>query len=227
MNPEQIEQLERVTLSMVVQALKDYKGKAVAIFREETDKAQDIAEDITRESIEEMRLPRIDTRLYGKVDVKKAIYAFLPDAIPVALMLDAKAEKGDEGKARIQMSQTSMRVRMIRSGEPVDEGGLLGKTIERDGRTLQTVTVVAKYVYHDLESGFGLDKILVICIPNGQLQDKYNPNMTNTIWNAGPDSQTRGEDFRVRVNLKALKQIASWRVREIPCGQETSTQPNP
>ena len=219
MNPEQIEQLERFTLSMVVQALKDYKDKAVAIFREETDQVQDIAEDITRESIAEMQLPRIDIRLYGKVDVKKAIYAFLPDAIPVALMLDAKAESGAEGNARIQMSQTSMRVRMIRSGEPVDEAGLLEKTIKRGGRTLQTVTVVAKYVYHNLESGFGLDKILVICIPNGQLQDKYNPNMDDTIWNVGPDAPTRGEDFRVRVNLKALKRIAPWRVQEIVCGQ--------
>ena len=43
-------------------------------------------------------------------------------------------------------------------------------------------------------------------------------------WNAGPDSQARGEDFRVRVNLKALKRIAPWRVQEIICGQTKVVQ---
>lgn len=217
MNPEQIEQLERFTLSMVVQALKDYKDKAVAIFRAESDKAQDIAEDVTREALDEMRLPRIDVRLYGKVDVKKAIYAFLPNAIPVALMLDAKAEKGDVATVTIQMDQTSMRVRMVRKGQPVDEGGKLETTIESEDKTLQTVTVIAKYVYRELHSGYGLDKILVVCIPNGQLQDQYNPDMKHTIWGVGRHAPTRGEVFRVRVRLGQLKRIAPWRVHEIVC----------
>ena len=166
MNPDQIERLEEVTQSMVIQALSDYKDKAVEIFRNETDKAQDLAEDVTREAIDEMRLPRIDIRLYGKVDVKKAIYAFLPDAIPVALMLDAKTEEHNDTTATIQMGQTSMRVRMIQKKKPIGEAGLLTTTIESEGRALQTVTILAKYVYHGLKPGYGLDKILVVCLPN-------------------------------------------------------------
>ena len=93
MNLDDLERLEEVTLSMVVQAIIDYKDRAVTIFKEETDKAQDIAEDVTREALDEMHIPKINLRLYGKADVKKAIYVFLPKAIPVALMLDTKQKK--------------------------------------------------------------------------------------------------------------------------------------
>ncbi len=118
MKPDEIERLEQAVMSLVVQALTDYRDEAVTIFQEEADLPQDIAEDVTREAIEAMGVSGIHDRLYGKVDVKKAIYAFLPESIPVALMLDAKAEKrNDDRTATIQMSQTSMRVRMRRSGE--------------------------------------------------------------------------------------------------------------
>ncbi|MBI1658915.1 MAG: BglI family type II restriction endonuclease [Thaumarchaeota archaeon] len=133
-------------------------------------------------------------------------------------MVDAKAEKKNNTTATIQMAQTStMLVRMIRANHPVDVTGLLGTTIESEGRTLQTVTILAKYVYRDLKPGYGLNKIIVVCIPNGQLQDRYNPDTKHTIWLAGRDAPTLGEDFRVRVNLKRLKRIADWRVREIMC----------
>ena len=116
----------------------DYAPQAATIFREETDMPQDIAEDVTREAIEAMGMSRIGERLYGKVDVKKAIYVFLPKPHQVALMLDAKAEKlnGDR-TATIQMSQTSMTVKMRRSGQDVNEPGKLDKVIER-GTTNQT-----------------------------------------------------------------------------------------
>lgn len=216
MDLDGLERLEEVALSMVVQAITDYKDKARDIFEAESDLPQDIAEDVTREALEEMRLPRIDLRLYGKVDVKKAIYVFLPEAMPAALMLDAKAEKGDERTATIQMAQTSMRVKMRRGGKDVNERGTLEKTIERDGKTLQTVTIIAKYVYKKLDSGYALNKIIVACIPNGQLQERYNPDVDRTIWKAGRNAHTRGEDFRVRLSFVELKKLASWRVNEIP-----------
>ena len=56
-----------------------------------------------REAIETMGIAGLQERLYGKVDFKKAVYVFIPEAYPVALMLDAKAEKGN-GSATIQMS---------------------------------------------------------------------------------------------------------------------------
>lgn len=54
MTLDELERLERTTLSMVVQALKDFWPQAETIFREETDQPQDIAEDVTREAIEAM-----------------------------------------------------------------------------------------------------------------------------------------------------------------------------
>ena len=92
MTLDELERVERTTLEMVVQALTDYGQQAKTIFREETDLPQDIAEDVTREAVEAMGMPGLGHRLYGKVDFKKAIYVFLPAAMPVALMLDAKAE---------------------------------------------------------------------------------------------------------------------------------------
>ena len=217
MTLDELEHVERTALEMVVQALIDYGRQAETIFREETDSPQDIAEDVTREAIEAMGMPSLGHRLYGKVDFKKAIYVFLPAAQPVALMLDAKAEKPNGNQtATIQMSQTSMRVRMRRSGTMVDEPGLLDQVISRGGKEFQVVTVIAKYVYEEQGSSHVLQRIIVACIPNGRLQQRYNPSAADTIWVAGRDAPTRGEDFRARLSYSRLRNKAAWRVREIP-----------
>ena len=217
MTLDELERLERTALEMVVQALTDFGPQAEMIFREETDSPQDIAEDVTREAVDAMGLPSIGHRLYGKVDFKKAIYVFLPVAKPVALMLDAKAEKpnGDQ-TATIQMSQTSMRVKMVRRGALVDKPGLIEPVISRSGREFQVVTMIAKYVYTESNGGHGLQRIIVACIPNGRLQRRYNPSADDTIWLAGRNAPTRGEDFRVRLSYARLRGKAPWRVREIP-----------
>lgn len=216
MNLDDLERLEEVTLSMVVQAIIDYKDRAVTIFKEETDKAQDIAEDVTREALDEMHIPKINLRLYGKADVKKAIYVFLPKAIPVALMLDTKTEKSDENTATIQMSQTSMCVRMKHADRILNEQGKLETVIKREKKTLQTVTIIVKYLYTEQVLGYRLNKIIVACIPNGQLQEKYSPDAEHTIWRTGRNAPTLGEDFRVRVKFNELKKHADWRVHDIP-----------
>ena len=203
-------------MAMVVQAIKDYLPQAETIFREETDLPQDIAEDVTREAIEAMGLPGLRDRLYGKVDVKKAIYVFLPEAQPVALMLDAKAEKPNGNRtATIQMSQTSMTVKMRRGGVDVAEPGGLEQEIQRGDRVFQVVTIIAKYVYEATGETQRLDRIIVACIPNGRLQERYNPNTQDTIWLAGRDAPTLGEDFRVRLSYQRLREKAAWRVEEI------------
>ena len=216
MTPDEMERLEETATSVVVQALSDYQHQAVTIFNEETDLPQDIAEDVTREAIESMGISGMNERLYGKVDLKKAIYVFLPAAYPVALMLDSKAEKSDGNRsATIQMSQTSMRVRMRRSGRIVDEPGRLGRTIIRGNRELHVVTIVAKYIYEESKDSRSLARIVVACIPNGALQNRYNPDAGDGIWLAGRDAQSLGEDFRVRVSYARLRAKAGWRVQEI------------
>ena len=216
MSPEEMEHLEETAMSMVVQAISDYKDQAITIFNEETDLPQDIAEDITREALESMRLSGFNERLYGKVDVKKAVYLFLPKAHPVALMVDSKAEKFNGNRtATIQMSQTSMRVRMRRAGQVVDEPGKLDKTIVRGNRELHVATFVVKYAYQESAESQNLRRIIVACIPNGQLQDRYNPTAKDGIWLAGRNAPTLGEDFRVRLSYEKLRSKADWRVKDI------------
>ena len=226
-----IEQIEMTAFAMVVQALDDFKVSAKCIFHEENDKPQDIAEDVTREALDKMSLPKINERLYGNVDIKKAIYVFLPHAIPttssysmpmsppkgirVALMLDVKAEKEDETTVTIQMSQTSMRVKMLHNGKQVNKKGLLEEYIQPEGKMLRTVTIIVKYVYGECESRFVLKKIIAVCIPNGQLQERYNPDAKHTIWGPGKNAPTHGEELRIRVKLKKLMEITPWRVYEI------------
>ena len=211
-----LEHKERTAFSMVVQALRDYRDEAKTIFLEETDLPQDIAEDVTREAVDAMGLPGLGERLYGKVDVKKSIYVFLPEAHPVALMLDAKAEKPNGNRtATIQMSQTSMRVKMWRSGVKMDEAGKLPKEIARDGKLFYVVTVIAKYVYEEVGNSQSLKRIIAACIPNGKLQHRYNPNPDDTIWLAGRNAPTLNEDFRVRLSYEKLAKKAQWRVETI------------
>ena len=220
MTPDEMEILERTAFSMVTQALTDYALAASQIFSEEVDQPQDIAEDVTREAIEAMGLPQLHMRLYGKVDVKKAVYVFLPEAYPVALMLDAKAEKPNGNRtATIQMSQTSMRVRMKRGGITLDEAGKLPFYIERNGRSLYVVTVFAKYIYDTIDNAHFLQRIITACLPNGLLQSRYNPDANDTVWRAGRDAPTLGEDFRVRISFAELRAKSSWRVQEIQVAQ--------
>ena len=220
MTLDELERLEETTMALVVQAISDYRQEAVTIFQEETDLAQDIAEDITREAMDLMGVPGFNERLYGKVDFKKAIYTFLPNAHPVALMLDSKAEKSNGDRtATIQLSQTSMHVKMNRSGVDTDHPGGLEQVMTRGGRSLHVVTIIAKYVYAETETAQKLRRIIVSCIPNGLLQDRYNPNASDGIWLAGRNAPSLGEDFRVRLSYQRLSLKAPWRVREIPLNQ--------
>ena len=216
---DEIELIERTAFEMIVQALTDYRETAALVFREEVDQAQDIAEDVMREAMEAMGLSGFQERLYGKVDFKKAVYTFIPEARPVALMLDAKAEKGN-GSATIQMSQTSMLVQYVnnKTGEIESEPGRLSQEINRDGRALHTVSIIAKYVYDtdtDFGLGYNLKRIIAACIPNGALQSFYNPTPQDTIWRAGRHAPKRGEAFRVRLSYVKLRAKAAWRVRYI------------
>ena len=215
MPPEKVELLEQTVMASVVQAITDYREDAVTIFREETDSPQNIAEDVTREAVDSMGVSSTHDRLYGKVDIKKAIYAFLPEPAEVALMLDARAEEQSDGAAAVPMPQNSMRVKMMRAGEEIDAPGKLAQVMHRGERTYQVVTIIAKYVYEEVGEGQHLRRIIVACIPNGALQDKYNPTPADTIWLAGRDAPTLGEDFRVRLSYRKLQEKASWRVREI------------
>lgn len=203
---------------MVTQAIYDFKLDAVKIFAEETDLQADIGEDITREALDSMGMSKIAVRLFGKIDYKRARYVFHPDyAIRQALFVDSKAEKiSGEGTATIQMSQTSMMVKQIKSGRPVSEQGKMPCVLSTPKGKCLVTTVFVKYNYEELEDRKArLDSITIACLPNGMLQDRYNPTHEDNIWRVGRHADTRGEEFRVRISFSRLKAKKSWRVQKI------------
>lgn len=216
-NLDRLEEIEKVSLRLVTQAIYDYRIAAQEIFREESDLVADIGEDITREAVERLGMPRIDQRLFGKVDYKRACYLFHPDyALKQALFVDSKAEKvGGQGTATLQISQLSMTVRQVRFGRDVVVPGKLPTILTLKGESYLTTTLFIKYNYEEQNKTNALKSITVASVPNGMLQDRYNPNTQDTIWIAGRNAPTLGEEFRVRFSFSRLKQKVNWRVQKI------------
>lgn len=217
-NPDIVESIEQATLRMVTQALFLYRLAAAEIFLRETDLPSDIAEDITREALDTLGMSRIGVRLFGKVDYKRARYHFNTSyAVQQALFVDSKAEDYNARQnITIQLSQTSMQVRQYRSGKPVLEQGELPTFVQTDAGMLLSTTVFVKYNYTEAGRHYQLISVTAVALPNGLLQERYNPNPEDSIWLAGRNAPQRGEKFRVRISLPRLKQKARWRVQEIP-----------
>ncbi len=217
-NLDRLEEIEKISLRLVTQAIYDYRIIAQEIFQAESDLVADIGEDITREAIDRLGMPRIDQRLFGKVDYKRACYLFHPDyAIKQALFVDSKAEKeSGRGTATLQISQLSMAIRQIRFQREIDIQGKLPTVLNLRGESYLTTTLFVKYNYAEQRGGKVLRSITVAALPNGMLQDRYNPSSVDTIWIAGRNAPTLGEEFRVRLSFHRLKEKMDWRVQHIP-----------
>jgi len=218
-NLDRLEEIEKTTLRLVTQAIYNYRETAFEIFHQEVDLVSDIGEDITREALDRLGMPKIDQRLFGKVDYKRACYLFHPDyAIKQALFVDSKAEKvSGQNTATLQISQFSMSVRQIRSKREVNIQGRIPTVITLKGDTYLTTTLFVKYNYDKEKDGTHILKsIIIAAVPNGMLQDRYNPDPSDTIWIAGRNAPSLGEEFRVRLSFSRLKRKAAWRVQTIP-----------
>ena len=217
-NLNTLEDIEKSSLRLVSQAIYDYRKTALSIFREENDWVADIGEDITREALDHLGMSKIDQKLFGKVDYKQARYVFHPDyAVKQALFVDSKTEKtSGQGTATLQTSQFSMLVRQIRGGQALEIAGSLPKILKIRDDNFITTTIFVKYNYDEHNGNNILKTITVAAVPNGFLQEIYNPTTQDTIWLAGRNSPMRGESFRVRLSFARLKKLASWRVQKIP-----------
>ncbi|MFN2502553.1 MAG: BglI family type II restriction endonuclease [Pyrinomonadaceae bacterium] len=172
---------------------------------------------MTREALDRLGVSRIDQRLFGKIDYKRARYLFHPDyAVKQALFVDSKAEKIEgQGTATLQTSQLSMEVRQIRAGIGVAVPGRLPPIFQVGEHSFLTTTIFVKYNYATVEGNNLLSSITVAALPNGMLQDRYNPMAEDTIFLAGRNAPTLGEEFRVRLNFSRLVQKAGWRVQRM------------
>ncbi len=216
-----IENVEKMTLRWMFQATLDYGMEAFDVFHQSPDDVKEVAEDITREILDKMSGYNVPQRVFGTVDYKKARYIILPEEmLRQALFVDAKAEK-DSNSATIQMSQTSMHVRQARGGRDVDEPGLLPAVSMYGGKQYLSTTAFLHFCYRDEGNVHILEEVTLFVVPNGKLQDAYNPNAGDSFWMAGRNAPTRGEDFRVRVSFSRLITKAPWRVQRIEYDQVT------
>ncbi|HEX2908493.1 MAG TPA: SfiI family type II restriction endonuclease, partial [Phototrophicaceae bacterium] len=189
---DEIEDIEKLTLRWIFQAVWDFGMAAHEIFLKSPDEVKDVAEDITRELLDRLPGYNIQQRIFGTVDYKRARYIILPhQLIRQALFVDSKAEK-ENRTATIQMSQTSMRVRHIRAETPVDEAGRLPTVSIYNDKQFLTTTAFLHFQYEDIEQAHYLQEVTLFCLPNGLLQDRYNPTCADTIWLAGRNAPTLG-----------------------------------
>jgi len=209
-----LEDIEKASMRLVTQAVFEFRNEAAENFARQRDKPQDIAEDLTREALDRLGVSRMDSRLPGNIDYKRARYLFHPEyAIRQALLVDSKAEKEDR-TATLQVAQTSLRIRHIRAGNAVDEAGGLPPIAQSDKGDCVTTSIIVKYIYDDDPAPI-LKKAIVAAIPNGFLQEQYNPTAADTIWRTGRNAPQRDEPFRVRLVFQRLQQKKRWRVQVI------------
>ena len=220
----EIEEIEKLTLRWVFQAVSDFGMEAHEIFLNSPDKVKDIAEDITRELLDRLSGFNVQQRIYGTVDYKKARYVILPEqTVRQALFIDSKAEK-ENRTATIQMSQTSLCIRQDRAGVSVEEAGLLPAISEYEGKDYLTTTCIIHFMYEDDDTDkHHLKEVKMAAIPNGKLQNRYNPAADDGIWLVGRNAPSRGEDFRARLSFAKLKAKAAWRVQTITYDGQTNT----
>lgn len=94
--------------------------------------------------------------------------------------------------------------------------GKLPPILELQGDSFITTTIFVKYNYRDQEGRHHLESMTVAALPNGLLQENYNPSPLDSIWLVGRNAPTLGEEFRVRLSFARLKKKANWRVQRIP-----------
>ena len=212
---DEIEAVEKLSLRWMHRAVLDFRFEAWDIFHQSVDEVKDVAEDITREILDRLGSYQIQQRIFGNVDYRKARYIILPDTmIRQALFVDSKAEK-EARTATLQMSQISMAVRQNRAEEEVDIQGKLPPISVYGGDPYLTTTLLMHYRYGDEGGRHVLQRITLAAIPNGLLQDRYNPTPDDTIWRAGRNAPTLGEDFRVRLCFPELNEKCAWRVQRL------------
>lgn len=220
---DEIEAIEKQSLRSLYTAAFDFGFDVFDIFNQSSDDPKDIAEDITREVLDRLGGYQVQQRILGNVDYRKARYIILPDfSVRQALFVDSKAEKSSSS-ATMQMSQLALAIRQIRSGEEVEQSGDLPSVSFHGGQPFITTTLLAHYHYEEQQNMYRLKQLTLAAIPNGILQDCYNPNAHDTIWIAGRNAPSRGEEFRVRLSFHRLKLKAIWRVQKIEYNSEERT----
>jgi len=224
----QLDQLEKQTLRVLVQAVQQYSREAKDIFENTaaTSKTEVIvlAEDLVQYALEVAECFPINKRFAGFIDYKRARWLSTPFGIfPQFLLVDAKAST-ENNRETLQQSQLPLDAEFVSEGKVVKLAAGVPPHREiaaTSGKTLVAVTTSAfiHFYYEDLnatETPYRrLKAIYLMSVPHQRLKSVYNPNATKTFFGQGKHSPARQEDPRIRVYFSRLKEICPWRLQEL------------
>lgn len=229
LSPSQVEQLEKATLRVILQALQEYSLEAKQIFdRTEADSETEVivlAEDILQYALEVAELYPINKRYAGFIDYKRVRWFPTPfGLIPQALLVDAKAST-ENNRDTLQKSQLPMDAEFMDSKGDVhklsagvlphldiqfDEGVIIGAI---------STSILVHFYYENKSELQGcyreLKSIYVLALPHALLKSKYNPNPQKTFFGQGKHSPARGEAARIRVYFSRFREMCPWRFQEL------------
>ena len=111
-----------------------------------------------------------------------------------------------------------MRIRQIRQRLPVDIPGDLDTIATVRGAEYLTTTIYVKYNYSENAANNPpnrLESIRSYACPTAFCKIVTTPQLTIQFGWPGAMPPSRGEAFRVRISLAALKEKANWRVQTV------------
>lgn len=234
---EQLEQVEKQTLRMIVQALQEYSKEAKEIFERTaaTSKTEVIvlAEDLVQYALEVAETYPINKRFAGFIDYKRIRWLPTPfGLLPQALLVDAKAST-ENNRDTLQQSQLPMDADFESNGTPyqLKAGFPPHMDVGAVGGTLKAVTtsIFIHFHYTEVQQPAPvfreLHSIYVLALPHGRLKPKYNPDANTTFFGQGKHSPARGEEPRIRVYFSRLRAMCPWRLQQLQYGSSGYTEP--
>jgi hypothetical protein len=225
----EIEQLEKATLRVIVQALQEYSWEAKQIFDKTAADSETevivLAEDILQYALEVAELYPINKRYAGFIDYKRVRWFPTPfGLIPQALLVDAKAST-ENNRDTLQRSQLPMDAEFRDAkgkAHTLSAGVLPHLEIVFDGDVVlgaisTSILVHFYYVNKSSEPGTHRDlkSIFVLALPHARLKSKYNPSPDHTFFGQGKHSPARGEAARIRVYFSRFREMCPWRFQQL------------
>lgn len=225
---DEIEQIEKQTLRVIVQAVQEYSKEARLIF-ENTYAPSDnevivLAEDLVQYALEVAESYPINKRFAGFIDYKRV--RWIPThfgLFPQALLVDAKAST-ENNRETLQQSQLPMDADFISNGNPVSLSAGIPPHLQvesSDGTDLNALTTSAFIHYYYQKLGTTtqpyrkLISIFSLLVPHQKLKERYNPNAGTTFFGQGKHSPARGEVPIIRVYYTRLRAMCPWRLQEL------------
>jgi hypothetical protein len=221
----QLEELEKQTIRVIVQALQEYSREAKDIFdNTQADSKQEVivlAEDLTQYALEVAEVYAINERFAGFIDYKRVRWMpTIYGLIPQVLLCDAKAST-ENNRDTLQQSQLPMDAEYLLGSQPMllKAGVPPHHAIKGTNGNLRAVTtsIFVHFYYEDVGIHTApyrkLKAMYVLSIPHNRLKPIYNPTPAKSFFGKGKESPARGEKERIRVYFSRLKAMCEWRLQ--------------